>query len=117
MIRIQATLILLLLFGTAIYLAKLRSTLAGRMVVLALVLAGVVLIAHPSAATELAHAFGVGRGVDLIVYLALIGLRFVTLLLFSSVRTLSQKLTEVTRELALATAEDGTRATNNGNLA
>jgi len=107
MIRIQTTLILLLAAGTAIFLAKLRSTLAGRLVVLLLVLAALLLIVHPSLSTALAHVLGVGRGVDLVIYLTLLGQGFVILLLWSSLRTLGQRLTVIARELALATAEDG----------
>jgi len=106
MIRIQAILTLLLALGTAVYLAKLRSTLGSRILVLLLVLAGFVLVAHPSLATRLAQALGVGRGVDLVIYLALLGQGFVILMLFSSLRAVGQKLTAVVRELALVTARD-----------
>jgi len=117
MIRIQATLLLLLAAGTAVYLAKLRSTLAGRVLVLLLVLAAFILIADPSLSTLLAHALGVGRGVDLVIYLALLGQGFVILLLFSSLRALGQKLTAVVREMALLTAEDGAASRKEAELA
>jgi hypothetical protein len=107
MIRIQATLILLLVCAALVYLTKLRSALRDRLIVVAFALAGIALILYPSATTVLAHALGVGRGVDLVIYLALIGQGFVTLVLFSRIRTIDQKLADVARALALATAEDG----------
>ena len=104
---IQATLMFLLAVGTTVFLAKLRATRTGRVLVLTLVLAALVLVVYPSLATRLAHALGVGRGVDLLIYLALLGQGFLILLLFSSLRAMGQKLTIVLRELALVTADNG----------
>ena len=76
MMPIQGALILLLALGTTVFLARLRATRAGRVFVLLLVLAALALVVYPALATGLAHACGVGRGVDLLIYLALLGQGF-----------------------------------------
>jgi small membrane protein len=104
MIRIQALLILLLAAGAGVYVVRLHATLAARLMVLGVAFCGAALVAWPAGATALAGLVGVGRGVDLIIYLALLAQGFLLLLLFSALRELRSKLAEVTRELALASA-------------
>lgn len=101
MILIQPLLIVLLLLGVVVYLRVFRSRLVDRIVVSAILVAALGLISFPDAANDLAHLVGVGRGADLLFYLTIPGLGFVVLLLFSRVRELDERLTKLTRDLAL----------------
>jgi len=104
MTLIQPLLILLVVAAVWLYMSRLRSRLADRGIVVVIALAGILLIAFPYMSTALAHKVGVGRGVDLIIYLCLIGLAFSVLLAFSRLRLLEAHLTAAVRELALQEA-------------
>jgi hypothetical protein len=54
---------------------------------------------------DIANAFGVGRGVDLITYLFEVGVAFVLLHYYTKFVELQRQLTTVTRELAIMRAE------------
>ena len=54
---------------------------------------------------DIALAFGVGRGVDLITYLFEVGAMFVLLHYYTKFVDLQRQLTSVTRELAILRAE------------
>ena len=66
--------------------------------------AGAVL-APESTLDDIAHAFGVGRGVDLITYLFEVGAMFVLLHYYTKFVDLQRQLTQVTRELSILRAE------------
>ena len=105
MTPIQPILIFLLLSGTIFYIRKRRSALLDRLVVLAIAGLAIGLVANPALTIKIAHRMGVGRGVDLIIYLTLFGLGFSILLIFSKVRDLEARLTEVARNAALKGAK------------
>ena len=107
MIPIQFVLIAGLLVIGFEYFSRLRSRLWDRALVVAFGAAGVALVAYPNLSTAIAHRVGVGRGVDLLFYVALLGVGFILLLLFSYLRELQDKLTRLTREMALLGAESG----------
>jgi small membrane protein len=104
---IQPILVITLLFVTGVYFARLRAKIWDRLIVIVIAAVCMTLIIHPGLANRLAHMFGVGRGVDLVFYLALPGLAFVCLLLFSKLLTLQELLTRIVREIALLRAESG----------
>jgi hypothetical protein len=54
---------------------------------------------------DIANAFGVGRGVDLITYLFEVGALFVLLHYYTKFVELQRQLTQVTREVAILRAE------------
>jgi hypothetical protein len=101
---IQLILILLLVMAIATYFHRLRSKFLDNVIVLAIGTAGVVMIVMPKWTTSLAHYLGVGRGVDLIMYLGWIGIIFVCLLLYSKVRRIQSSLTELIRAQAIDNA-------------
>jgi len=101
MTLVQPILVCLLLVGVTIYFRKLRSRLVDRIVTLLIMLSALVLIAFPEWANALAHQVGVGRGVDFLFYLAIPGLGFMILLLFSRVLQLEVRICELSREMAL----------------
>ncbi|PWU08270.1 MAG: hypothetical protein C5B51_08085 [Terriglobia bacterium] len=101
---IQPILTLLVVGAVIAYFVWLRSRLADRLIVLVVAAAAIVLVGNPDLATLLAHSVGVGRGVDVIIYLTLFGYGFLGMLLISKVRGLEARLAELAQALALATA-------------
>lgn len=106
MIPIQPVLILLLVIVAAGFPLRKRSRLMDRLVVATLAASAAVLVASPGTSTAVAHLLGVGRGVDLVIYVSLLGVGFFLLVGFSRLREMEQQLTEIARQLALLTAED-----------
>ena len=104
MMRIQPILILLLIILVILYFAKMRSRLSDRIVVSILAAIGLTLVAAPGVASSLARMVGVGRGVDVVIYFSIVGIGFFILLLISKVRELENKITVLTREVALSRA-------------
>ena len=60
-------LVVFVLFG--VYTLRVRSIRSDRIILLALMLAGVVLVLDPGLSTWVANRIGIGRGTDLIMYL------------------------------------------------
>ncbi len=66
---------------------------------------GVFAVLFPLAVTDVANAVGVGRGTDLVLYVLVMVFLFTTLSLYQHMYDLETKITELTRELALRTAQ------------
>ena len=101
---IQPLLILLLVAFVLIYLARLRSHLLGRLIVVFVTGLGILLVILPSLADTFAHLLGVSRGADLVTYLGLTGLILLWLLLYIRLRDLNGQLTILARAIAINTA-------------
>ncbi len=67
--------------------------------------AGAIAVVVPQETDRIAQFVGVGRGADLIVYLVIVAVLFVLLHYFSKFVELEQKVTQLTRELAILRAE------------
>lgn len=102
---IQVVLFALVLGGLIAYFRWLRSHLLDRVVVMALALLALLLIVVPDWSADLARVLGVGRGVDVVIYLSLVGIGWVWLVQFSRTRELEARLTELVRHIALAEAQ------------
>jgi len=107
MILAQPLLILVLAVIVATYFRRLRSRLFDRLIVFAVFGCALLLVLYPNFATRLAHMIGIGRGVDLVFYLAIPGLAFLVILLFSRMREVNAILTTIVREQALLSASRG----------
>lgn len=101
---IQYLLALLLVPGVMLYARSLHSRLLDRLLVAAIGIAGLALVVWPNASQQLAEMAGVGRGVDFVMYVALLGLGYLFLLLFAKQRETEVRLTRLARELAIAEA-------------
>jgi small membrane protein len=77
------------------------------MTVFALLAAGVIAVLAPGMTDDVARFVGVGRGADLVTYIAIIAVMFVLVHYYSKFVELQRKLTELTRELAIMRAEHG----------
>ena len=101
---VQFILIVILLLVTFVYFNRLRSGLFDRLIILCLAGLGIVMTVVPDFTTTIANLVGVGRGVDLFFYLAILGLAFMCLLLYSKLRDLEASITTLTRALAIKKA-------------
>ena len=101
---IQPLLIVLLFVFVLLYLARFRSRLFDRLIVVFVAGLGALMIIFPSLANTFAHLLGVIRGADLITYLGLSGLIFLWLLLYIRMRDLNVQLTMLARSIAISKA-------------
>jgi hypothetical protein len=97
---VQFVLIVMLLGVLILYFSRLRSGLLDRVVVLALSLVGIAMVVAPDLTTKVANKVGVGRGVDLFFYLAIVGISFAGLVLYSKIRDLDASITQLARAIA-----------------
>lgn len=100
---------ILLLFGLAstgwfVFLRRNRLPL-HIMTVFGLIGAGAVAVVFPEITQDAAELVGVGRGADLVTYIAIIAVLFVLLHYYTKFVDLQRQLTAVTRELAILRAE------------
>lgn len=102
---IQLLLIGLIVAGLWIYLQFLRSRSRDRFFVVALFVGSALLVLMPDVASHLAVALHVGRGVDLVMYLAILFLGLLNLTMYSRFRHLKQQLIKLARHTAIAEAE------------
>ncbi len=95
---------ILLLAGLALfvlYIFRLRSVLADRLIYLACALVGTFLVIFPEDATEVAHLLGIGRGADLLFYLFIMVSLFYIVSLNAEIRRLKRQVTLLIRQQAL----------------
>jgi small membrane protein len=99
---------ILLIAGLAvilrIYLAKARSVLRDRLLGLGMFAGLLGTVLYPQATTWLAHKLGVGRGTDLVFYLAFVFILFLMVTLNAHRLQQEQWLTQLVREVALLRA-------------
>lgn len=95
---------LLALLALAVWLNRGHARLVNRLIVGALALLGIFMVLAPDTTTDIAEFVGVGRGADLLLYLAVIGFAFVSVLLYARLREFEWALTQVVRAQALAGA-------------
>ena len=101
MIAAQLIVVGLLSAAVALYFWRLR-TFAMDIIVPLWFVCAVLLVFQPTVATHLAHQVGIGRGADLIFYLAIPVLGLLILCLFARTRELNLKMTAIIREFAIA---------------
>ncbi|WP_327677882.1 DUF2304 domain-containing protein [Kitasatospora sp. NBC_00458] len=77
-----------------------------RMAFFAFVIANVYAVLRPEDVTWIANKLGVGRGTDLVLYLLVVAMAFMTLNTFMRFRSLEKKLTDLARTVAV---NDGQR--------
>ena len=101
-IIIVPILILLILF----FERKLKQQVFLKVLFLGIMGGAIFFTIFPDISTPLANYLGIGRGVDLIIYLSLLGLSICCLLLYLKTITLERKLTEFVREDALRNSKE-----------
>ena len=101
LILVKFVLIPLVVGLVFVYFAKIRSQLLDSLVVLLIAGFGIALVIWPEMASGLAHLVGVGRGTDLLMYISLMGIMFLLILIYSSLRELEANITHLARDIAL----------------
>lgn len=102
---VQYLLIILVGGVLVLYFRRLRTGVVDRLVVLVFALLGAAMIIAPDWTMTVANALGVGRGVDLFFYLAILGFAFAGLVLYSKLRDIDENLTRLVRTIAIERAE------------
>ncbi|MEO0897557.1 MAG: DUF2304 domain-containing protein [Bacteroidota bacterium] len=72
-----------------------------RVIVLLIMGLGMVFLIQPEWSTEVANFLGIGRGVDLLIYLSMLGLTLACILLYVRTVELDKKLEALVRQDAL----------------
>ena len=91
----------------AIYMyLRLRSTLLDVILIIFFLAAGVFFVLFPDTTNDIAHWVGVSRGADLLSYSGILFLFFLILKLYSRLRRVEQKFTELVRNKSLEEAEE-----------
>lgn len=85
-----------------VYLFRARSVFFDRLIYLIGAIIGMVLVIDPNLATRIANLVGVGRGVDLLLYLFIVVSLFYTAAKNSEIKRLKRQLTSLAREQAIA---------------
>ncbi len=75
------------------------------MLVFLLLIAGAVAVVFPMLTTDVANVLGVGRGADLVTYIAIVTVMFVLVHYYTKFVELQRQVTDLTRELAILRAE------------
>lgn len=102
-IQVVLSLSILLLFLS--YLSFFRSVLFDRVIALSIFLLLLLAIVFPDFTTTLANLLGVGRGVDLLLYLFAVGTLFSLVILYTQISKTKQLQTEIIRSIAINNAE------------
>ncbi|NBQ13454.1 MAG: DUF2304 domain-containing protein [Proteobacteria bacterium] len=117
MTTFQIALLTLAALGAVTSVALLSRQLVGRITgaaVLVLSVVGAIFTVFPNSTTAIAHALGIGRGADLLLYLLVIGTSSGFLVMYVKLRAVRRELTLLVREIAVAKAtgtdpDDGAR--------
>jgi len=112
MIPIQIVLISAVVFIAFYMYLRLRSSLLDAILIFLFFAVAVFFILFPETTTEIAQWLGVKRGINLVFYCITLFFFFLILKLYSRMRRLEDKFTEMIRENSLNKAEDLSDAKN-----
>lgn len=84
-----------------------RSRLVGG-VITVIAVAGIVMVLLPDLTSIAAHAVGVGRGADLVLYCFIVVTLVAVLNLHLRIRSMSEQTTEIVRLIALSSVQENT---------
>ena len=76
---------------------------------LAVWIAGATAIARPSITITVAHALGIGRGADLVLYCAILGMLIGFFFIYIRFKRLDREITKVVRHIAIHQSERDTQ--------
>ena len=101
MTKFQVLGIAALLFILISYFRKFRQPAVDKLFIGFLMATGIFFVLDPEITNQLAHFLGIGRGADLIFYLAILGFGYIILLLYSKIKKLEDQLTQMVRKQSL----------------
>lgn len=85
---------------------RLRSTLVDVIMIAIFLITGIVFVMFNEVTDVIAHFLGISRGADMIFYLGILFLFFLILKLYSRLRKVEQKFTELVRNKSIEEAEE-----------
>lgn len=106
MVPIQVILISAVVFIAFYMYLRLRSSLLDAILIFLFCGVAVFFILFPDTTTSIAQWMGVKRGINLVFYVTIVFLFFLILKLYSRIRRLEKKFTELVREKSISTAEN-----------
>jgi small membrane protein len=101
MTKFQIIFILLQLFILYSFFKRFNKPAIGKVVIVLILLSGIFFAFFPEKSNTLAHLMGIGRGADLIIYLAILGFAYVILLLYSKIKALEYQVVTILRKQSL----------------
>jgi small membrane protein len=101
---IQAILVVLCFVAMIVGSLAFRSKLGYRLLAVFFFVTAIIFVIFPDSTSTIAHALGVGRGADLLLYLGLLAGIHTSLLLYLRTRRLERRMTELIRAIALRDA-------------
>jgi hypothetical protein len=114
MIKILLLAVIVLLF---LYFIKNRNTMklraSKKVLFIVFIVGGVISIANPNLLSRVARSIGVGRGTDLLLYGLVLSFSFVTLNVYLKFKDYDEKISQLTREVALKGARKPTAGHRN----
>jgi hypothetical protein len=102
---VQPIFIVALIITAFVYLSYFRTSLADRLIALSIFFAGFLAVLFPDLTSSVARLVGVGRGVDLCLYLFSLATMFSLVMLYTKIARLERLNTELVRSIALQTAQ------------
>lgn len=103
---IQIILLLALIIILISYFRWFRSAVFDKILIAVIFLAGIIFVLFPDFTTKISSFLGVGRGADLLFYLAIVSFSYLIMLLYSKIKKLENQIAELVRSQALAGAEN-----------
>lgn len=92
----------IILFLLGLFIARLKRRPLLRLLVIGVLLCSLLMLWFPDQSTLIANYLGIGRGVDLIIYLSLLGLTVSCILLYLQILQLQQQLQTLVQAQALS---------------
>ena len=102
--ELKEVVIAVTLLAFLVYALRVRSIVWDRVVLIGLGALGIALALQPELANDAAHAVGVGRGADLLVYVFVLFSLFHIVYLGSRLRRLERQITQQVRSSAIERA-------------
>lgn len=109
---IQIVLLLFALFALTRVILRLREKIISPKMAIfwaSIWLAALLGILLPTTTTRIASIFGVGRGVDVIVYISLVLLFYLVFRIYVMIQDLHQEMTSIIRKIALQNASKASK--------
>ncbi len=106
MVPIQIILISAVVFIAFYMYLRLRSSLLDAILIFLFFAGAVFFILFPDTTTDIAQWMGVKRGINLVFYVTILFLFFLILKLYSRIRRLEKKFTEMVSEKSIHSAEN-----------
>src|SRR5688500_936543 len=105
MTKIQLLLLINLFILLLLYLRFFRNRVFNMLFFVVLFMLGIIFVINPDITTKIAEFVGVGRGVDLVIYLLLLVFFFLFIALFYKSRNIDKTLIELVRKIAIKEAK------------